>query len=373
MRGAAAYACVVTDEERLRWYRAATRFLSGHGPTPLRKTMEALAREVGEEERGDVYGKGQGIERLEAEVSALLGKPAAVFLPSGTMAQQIALRIWAERRGSRVVAFHPTSHLELHEERAYAHLHGLEARLVGAPDAPLSLADLSALHTPVGALLIELPQREIGGHLPSWDDLKAQTAWARERGTALHLDGARLWESQPFYGRPLADIAGLFDSVYVSFYKTLGGVAGAALAGPEDFVREARTWQRRHGGNLYSLTPYVLAARAGLRERLPRIPLYVQRAREVADVFTSFAGVTVYPHPPHTNMMHVVLPGEPDALMDEAAAIARDEGVALFLRPARPSVEGRTKFELSIGEGALALDDALLARLLRRLLAATPA
>jgi threonine aldolase len=72
---------------------------------------------------------------------------------------------------------------------------------------------------------------------------------------ALHLDGARLWECRPFYGRDYAQIAGLFDSVYVSFYKTLGGIAGAALAGPADVIAEARVWQRRQGGNLVRLFP----------------------------------------------------------------------------------------------------------------------
>jgi threonine aldolase len=76
---------------------------------------------------------------------------------------------------------------------------------------------------------LELPQREIGGLLPEWDDLVAQAAWTRERGIALHLDGARLWEAAPFYERSYAEIAGLFDSVYVSFYKGLGALAGPRL------------------------------------------------------------------------------------------------------------------------------------------------
>src|SRR5262245_19858038 len=212
-------------------------------------------------------------------------------MPSGTMAQQIALRIWADRRGSKVVAFHPTSHLELHEQRGYAHLHGLEARLVGGPRSLLTRADLDAVPDRVAALLIELPQREIGGQLPSWEELQSQVAWARERGTALHLDGARLWETQPFYGRALAEIAEPFDSVYVSFYKILGGISGAGLAGPADFVAEARTWLRRHGGNLVTQSPQVLSARAGLRDRLPRVPLYVERARRIASVLRAFPGV----------------------------------------------------------------------------------
>ncbi len=105
---------------------------------------------------------------------------------------------------------------------------------------------------------IELPLRDAGFLLPTWEDLVAFTGRARERGVPVHLDGARLWESQPFYDRPHADIAGLFDSVYVSFYKGLGGIAGAALAG-HDLVAQARIWQARHGGNLFSMLPFDVA------------------------------------------------------------------------------------------------------------------
>ena len=105
---------------------------------------------------------------------------------------------------------------------------------------------------PLAALVIELPQREIGGRLPSWDDLVAQVEHARSRGAAVHLDGARIWEAGPFYGRPLAEIAALFDSVYVSFYKGLGGLAGSMLLGEDDVITEARAWRQRHGGTLFA-------------------------------------------------------------------------------------------------------------------------
>ena len=134
----------------------------------------------------------------------------------------------ADRSGRRGVAWHPTCHLEIHESRAYQLLHGLHARTVGAPDRLLTLADLEEVKETLGTLLLELPQREIGGQLPAWEELEAQVGWARERGLAVHLDGARLWEARTFYERPLSEIAGLFDSVYVSFYKGLGGMPAAA-------------------------------------------------------------------------------------------------------------------------------------------------
>src|SRR5438128_490806 len=90
---------------------------------------------------------------------------------------------------------------------------------------------------------------------PDWDDLRAQTGWARDRGAAAHLDGARLWESAAGYGRPPAEIAALFDTVYVSFYKGLGALAGCCLAGPADILAEVREWRRRMGGTLFGLWP----------------------------------------------------------------------------------------------------------------------
>ena len=90
---------------------------------------------------------------------------------------------------------------------------------------------------------MELPLRDAGCLLPSWEELGELSAAARELGVPLHADGARIWESQPFYDRPLAEIAAQADSIYVSFYKGLGALAGAAWPAREDVVDEARLWR----------------------------------------------------------------------------------------------------------------------------------
>lgn len=330
------------------------RTLSGNPPRPLRAALLALAESVGTDEQPDRYGTGALIEDFEREVAALLGQEAAVFMPSGTMAQQIALRIWSERTGRKTVAFHPTCHLELHERKGYELLHGLRATLVGDAERIITLADLHATPEPLAALLLELPQREIGGQLPTWEALVEQTGWARSRGAAAHMDGARLWEAAPAYGRDYAEVASLFDSVYVSFYKGIGALAGAALAGSADFVAEARIWQRRHGGNLVQLYPYVLSARAALRERLPRFASYHERAVQIAAALSQVDGVILKPNPPQAHMAHVYLRGEPEALLEASADLARDQRVALFTWLRAAPVPGYSMFELTIGDGAAA-------------------
>jgi threonine aldolase len=348
--------------------RQSTRFLSHHYPRTPQQTLLTLAEGLDDDVEADVYGTGAVIERCEARVAALLGKEAAVFLPSGTLAQQVALRLHAERRGSPNVVMHPRNHLDAQERYGYQHLHGLRGIQAGDANTPLTCADLEKVAEPCAALLLELPQREIGGQLPSWDELVAQTRWAHERGAATHMDGARLWECQPFYGRDYAEIAALFDTVYVSFYKILGGLAGAALAGPAPLIAEARVWQRRHGGNLIHLYPYVLAAERGLDEHLPRIPAYCAKARELAAALADVPGVDVVPCPPHTNMFHLYLRAPREPLLDAALARARESGVFLFGGAGTTPLPSVSKVEVSIGEAGLDLSGAEVAELFGQLL-----
>lgn len=367
----------MTDLDRDAIRARCARCLSHDPPAAWRPAarLAALAAQVPPDLQEDRYGEGPLIEGFEREIAALLGKEAAVFMPSGTMAQPIALRIWCDRRRLPVVAFHPKSHLELHEERGYARLHNLAAVLVGPPNGLITLADLERLREPIAALLLELPQREIGGVLPSWDHLCAISAWAKARGVALHMDGARLWESGPFYGRPYAEIAALFDSVYVSMYKGLGGIAGCVLAGPADVIAESRVWQRRQGGNLVSLYPYVLSAKAGMAERLGRMGLYREKAIAIAGRLARIPGVEVIPDPPHTNMMHVALRGAPDRLERAALEVAAESGVWLFNRVARTDLPSWQRIEIAVAEGALAIETEEIGRLFEALLerAARPA
>jgi threonine aldolase len=347
-----------------------TRWLDHRRPVSAAGVLRAAAAGVPADARPDRYGEGGFVETFERRMAELLGKPAAALVASGTMAQQIALRIHCDRRGRDTVAFHPTCHLELHEHGAHAHLHDLKAELIGQRDRLLVLADLEALRVPIGALLIELPQREIGGRLPEWEDLVAQIQWARDRDMATHLDGARIWESAPYYGRSHAEIAALFDTVYVSLYKALGGFAGSVLAGPEDVVGECRVWRHRHGGTLWNLFPFAASAQRGLDELLPQMPHFLEHARALAEALRELPGVRVVPDPPQTPLFHLHVRGEMEVIRERAFRIADERRVWLFDTLGPTAAPDVSKVELSIGEPALEIPPEEAAELFQMLVTA---
>jgi threonine aldolase len=158
--------------------------------------------------------------------------------------------------------------------------------------------------------------------------------------------------------------------VYVSFYKGVGAIAGAALAGPADFIAEARLWQHRHGGTLMHIFPLVLSARLNLRRRLERFPAYHERAVAVAQALTRIPGVRVCPDPPQAHMMQVFLPGAPARLLEASLDIAAQEGVGLFYALQASEVPGYALTEVVIGDAAEALSDAEIEAYVRRVVVA---
>lgn len=333
--------------------RGCTRWLSGHGdvaPAEWLRRTAAAATDLGV----DTYGEGGEAEALESEVRDLLGAEAAVFMPSGIMAQQAALRSWAERSVTDAVAVHGLSHFVLHELDALSELHRLRVQILTREPRPATVADLDAVPGPLAAVSVELPLRDAGYLLPTWDELVAFSEAVRARGVPLHLDGARLWESQPFFDRPLAEIAALADSVYVSFYKGLGGLAGSVLAGPADLVAQARRWQRRHGGTLVTLLPFAVSARRALADRLPLMPAYLARARELAEALDGLDGVRVLPQPPHTNGFRLFVEAPAEALEEAMVHVMETDRVALPQRWRHADVPGWAMTEAVVGDATLA-------------------
>ena len=339
-----------TDEARARAVAlACPRRLSGHGRSTMAEQADLLRQEATLGGLTDTYGAGGVVTEVELAVRDLFAAEAAVLLPSGTMAQQVALRLHAEARGPTRVGLAPDSHLLLWEQDAVSALTGLEP--VIDPDGLDGLA----------ALVVELPRRETGGHLLAWDDLVELSFRCVDAGVALHLDGARLWQCGPAYApRSLAEVAALADTTYLSLYKDLGGLGGAVLLCPYDWQEAVRTWRHRMGGTLPSLWPLALSARRGLREHLPRMPLYVEAARALAG--TGLEVVT----PPVTAMLHVVLEGHPQRLAEALVEVAEASGTWLSggVRPGPR--EGTGVVEISCGEATLLVDPDGAAELLSR-------
>ncbi|MEX2499866.1 MAG: beta-eliminating lyase-related protein [Wenzhouxiangellaceae bacterium] len=325
-----------------------------HPPESMATTLRRLAARAENRPAPDVYGEGALIEDFEDAIAAMLGKPAALFLPSGTLAQSLALRIHCDKRDKTTVGLHPTSHLVLHEQDGYRKLWGLNGKLLGHPREVLTHADLrTQAPEDLAALLLELPMREIGGQLPEWDDLLAQVDWARRHDIAVHIDGARLWHCPAYYQRSLAEISALADSVYVSLYKDIGGIAGAVLAGETEFIAEAKVWSRRAGGNLISFYPYILAAEQGLEDNLASIADAVAYARELGPMLGSLPGVRTNPATPQTAMFHLHIDLARDRLTQAVADYAAANDVIVLPKPRATDEQGHSVCEISVGRSTM--------------------
>lgn len=349
------------ETEALR--RTCTRFVRGHGQA----TAGTALSDISPETELDHYGAGGVVTALESRIAELFGKPAAAYFPSGTMAQQVALRVHAEHRHRRSVAFHPSCHLWTHENGAFERLQGLIGRPVGGSDRLLTLDDLQTIAEPLAALLIELPQRAIGGQQPPFEELCSQLAWAREQGAATHLDGARIWESAAGYQLPIREIAEPFDTVYASFYKGIGALPGCCVTGSDGVIAEIREWRHRMGGTVLAMWPGAASALACLERRLPMMPSYMEAGRVLADALRVIPGIRLVPDPPQTPMMHLLLDVNATDFIANAHTLAED-GIWTWPEPIATIHPGVQRVELAIGDATLAWQPDELANVIARLL-----
>jgi threonine aldolase len=221
---------------------------------------------------------------------------------------------------------HPLCHLEQDERQAYNQLTGLRALWPTTEQRQPTPAEIAALGEPLGTLAVELPLRNPGFLLPSWEELVTLTEAARAVGARVHFDGARLWNTTTHFGHSLAEIAALADSVYVSFYKDLGGISGAALAGTSALAGYARAWRHRMGGTLFQQWPAAFAALNGLDTVLPDIPRYTEHAATLAPALAALPGARINPATPPTHEFQLWLPYPAAALNAANLALAEQEG-----------------------------------------------
>lgn len=331
--------------------RQAAHLLSGERPRTMAEHLANLGASGMDLDRPpDFYGDGV-VAELEQRIADLLGVAEVVWFPTGTMAQQAALRHWAELKGSPTVALHPLHHTLLHEGRAFETVAGLQAVFPTEERRHPTADEVRGLPEALAALVLELPFQELGYRLPGWTQLLALAAAAKERGAALHVDGARLWESVTWFGRPLAQVIGVADSVYLSFYKAIGALSGSALAGGEELAASARLWRLRYGGKLFSQWPTVVSALEGLDQRLPRIPDWTAHAHVVAAALREL-GLEPTPAVPHIRQFHVCAPSyQASALNIAVLEVCEAEGWR-FLHGWRDH-EGNTVAEMTTGEPSL--------------------
>ena len=215
----------------------------------------------------DDYSRGGVVEKLEAQVASMLGKETAVWLPTGTLANHLAVRMLAGPK--RRVLVQAESHLYNDCGDCCQTLSGLTMIPLAPAKATFTIEDVeqasaSAMSgrvaTPIGAIQIESPVRRKNGERFDFDQMKRISAWARERGIGMHLDGARLFLESAYTKRPVRDYAALFDTVYISMYKYFNAASGAVLAGPKSLLAELYQTRRMFGGGLHRVWPFAAVA-----------------------------------------------------------------------------------------------------------------
>jgi threonine aldolase len=215
----------------------------------------------------DEFSRDGVVAQLEQRMAALLGKEAAVFLPSGTLANNLALRLLA-RRGRRVLV-QRESHIFNDSGDCAQELSGLTLIPLAPGQATFTLDEAAAeieraetgrVLTPIGVISIESPVRRVAGEVFDFAEMKRIAEFARERRIGLHLDGARVFLASAYTGIAPETYAALFDTVYVSLYKYFNAAGGAVLAGPRQLLENLYHQRRMFGGSLRQAWPYAAVA-----------------------------------------------------------------------------------------------------------------
>ena len=274
----------------------------------ITKPSEAMRRAMAEAPVGDdVYREDPTIERLQEMVADLLGKEAALFVPSGTMSNQLCLRTLTHM-GDEVIV-HEDAHVLHYEGGSAAALSGLQLRPVAgsfgvlSPDAVEAAIRPSGEHfAHTGAVEMENTHNRCGGTIWPLDAMKAVAALARSRGVKVHLDGARLWNAHKATGVPLAEYAATADSVSVCFSKGLGAPVGSALAGSFEFVERARDNRKRYGGAMRQAGIIAAGAIYALEHNMDRLVEDHENAATLASYLREIPGLEIG-HPVETNIV----------------------------------------------------------------------
>lgn len=295
---------------------------------PTAGMREAMATaEVGD----DVYGEDPSVNALEAEVAALFGHEAAVFMPTGSMANQVAIQTLVPPGGELLCD--ADAHVVTYEIGAAAVIGGVSSRTWGPAGGDLDPAVVAAMIRPAGyhavatrAIAIEQTHNRAGGAVIPLDTLRALRWAADVAGVALHCDGARIWHAHVADGVPLAQYGALFDTLSVCLSKGLGAPVGSLMVSTSERAERARVIRKRMGGGMRQAGILAAAGRYALEHHVARVADDHARARRIAEALSPYA--IVDPDRFRTNILLLDLS---KSTMDAhaVAAAAREAGVLI--------------------------------------------
>jgi threonine aldolase len=300
-------------------------------PRSPRARIEALA--AFEAERGvepDDYSRGGTVAELERAMASLLDREAAVFLPTGTLANHLALRRLCTGRPRVLVQ--AEGHIYNDTGDGASALSGLNlvplapgrpAFTLDEVAAAIERSETGRVANPVGAIVIESPVRRQHGRVMPYAEMRAVVEYCRARGVGTHLDGARLFMMSAATGLPVRAYAALFDTVYVSLWKYLGAPFGAILAGPSALCADLYHERRMFGGSLpgaWMAAALALAGAAGFEERFAAA---MARGRALCAALSALPGVDATPFEDGSNIVPLRLPPAVERAPFAAALLER--------------------------------------------------
>jgi len=286
-------------------------------PTPAMRRAMAEA-EVGD----DVYGEDPTVLELQERVAGMFGMEAALFTPTGSMANVLAVAALVQP-GQEVLC-EARAHIVRAELGAHGALTGITSRTWSHPDGQIELPAIKEMYAPdmgpffvrTVAVSVENTHNFAGGSVLPIDDLRALRAWADSVGCAVHLDGARIWNAHVATGTPLEEYGAIADTLSVCLSKGLGAPVGSLVLGPAELIAEARVRRKRMGGGMRQVGVLAAAGLHALDHHLDRMAEDHEHARLLAEA----CGVDPVTVP--TNIVVVDVPSAPAVV-----AAAADQGV----------------------------------------------
>jgi threonine aldolase len=278
--------------------------------TVTQPTPGMLAAMTAAEVGDDVFGEDPTVNELERHTAALFGKEAGLFVPTGTMGNQIAVRVHC--RPQDEILLESTSHICLWEAGGPAALSGVTLRPLDSRtgDGRLGDGDFAGkvrpddMHaTRTRLVCLEVTHNRGGGTITSPDAINDITRWARHHGLAMHLDGARIWNAIVKTGVPAKAWGEMFDTVMVAFSKGLGAPVGSMLLGPRDLIAHGRRVRKLFGGAMRQVGYLAAACRYGLDHHLERLAEDHDNAQTIAKAVGDVPGFTLTPPEVESNLV----------------------------------------------------------------------